>query len=577
MSLFCNCRFDSCQISAAFVYLRKLGLRKTSADRISYEMMEALEESQGNKMLEAIPSVSTDDNVFRCDTCNKTLVSLYCIERHVSIHVSDKVYRCSICFKEFLNSDILQKHKKTKHKNVKRRAPIKQIHTCTICSKMLSVNEIKNHYLEHNISQPFRCSICDLGFSFPGNLQRHEKTAHAVGGKKSLYQCEWCKKQFTTAYNLKEHERIHTGDRISHTCGICNKQYNDRSNFNRHMRTHYVSSQNAQLKRENTRLLMCTYCDKAFSTKYRLREHVGYVHTGENRNICNTCGKVFCNQYELKRHSNVHTGDHVIKCDICDMMFSRVSSLNRHRAARHSDDTMKDIECKICNKRFTRHWTLNNHMNLHTGSGQYLCSVCGDSYVWKRQLIQHMADTHCNDPERYSCHYCERSYNTQPRLLSHMSASHPEYRSVARQSRVMKQHKAHKRWYSEKLYKTVKSENKSSASRQTPKEDLIAEQKPSAHKWTNNDKKYMCAICNRMFRRGTDLKTHMKVHSGDSVFCTICNKYFTRTRELKRHMKSASHTKNVMSSCQSKAELDTNDIAEYSQMIKEETIDTFIS
>ena len=306
---------------------------------------------------------------------------------------------------------------------------------------MLLEKEVKDHYLEHNIFQPFRCPICDLGFTFPGNLRRHTETAHTVGDDKSLYQCEWCKKYFTTAYNLKEHERIHTGDRAIYKCGICNKTYNDRSNFNRHMRQHNESGKCEGNENNNacSRIFMCIYCEKTFTSKYRLREHVGYVHTGENSNVCNTCGKSFSNTYELKRHGHVHTGDYVIKCDICNIIFSRRASLNRHIAARHSANSANNIECKICNKRFTRPWTLQNHMKLHTGSGQYLCNVCGDSYVWKRQLQAHIADKHYVDPELHSCKFCERTYNTRLRLLSHMSASHPEYRSLALRSRDRKQ------------------------------------------------------------------------------------------------------------------------------------------
>ena len=57
-------------------------------------MEKTLYEYGVSDQLDMVHSVSTENDVFKCDTCNKTYVSFYCIERHISIHVTAEEIRC---------------------------------------------------------------------------------------------------------------------------------------------------------------------------------------------------------------------------------------------------------------------------------------------------------------------------------------------------------------------------------------------------------------------------------------------------------------------------------------------------
>jgi len=80
-----------------------------------------------------------------------------------------------------------------------------------------------------------------------------------------LHQCSWCPKRFVTTGHLKQHVRIHTGDRP----------------------------------------FKCSWCDKAFAQCGDLKRHER-IHTGEKPFSCGTCGKSFAQCGNLKKHERIH-------------------------------------------------------------------------------------------------------------------------------------------------------------------------------------------------------------------------------------------------------------------------------
>ena len=88
-------------------------------------------------------------------------------------------------------------------------------------------------------------------------------------------KCKQCAKCFSRAEHLRNHERVHTGE----------KPYE------------------------------CKQCGKCFSTAGSLRIH-GRVHTGEKPFDCKQCGKCFSVAGNLRIHERVHTGKSLMNVNI---------------------------------------------------------------------------------------------------------------------------------------------------------------------------------------------------------------------------------------------------------------------
>lgn len=91
---------------------------------------------------------------------------------------------CRDCSKEFATRDELREHRKqVKHPEVRN-------HACTVCGKMFTSSKLRQHMRAHTKEKPYKCSVCEQGFSMSGNLKRHMMTH--TGERPHV--CEFCGK-----------------------------------------------------------------------------------------------------------------------------------------------------------------------------------------------------------------------------------------------------------------------------------------------------------------------------------------------------------------------------------------------
>ena len=142
-------------------------------------------------------------------------------------------------------------------------------------------------------TKPYVCPKCPSYYSwYKGNLEKHVSAVHE--GQKN-YQCQLCKKKFSSKQNLKYHMDRHEGKR-DHRCQIC---------------------------------------DKTFTQQANLKYHLEAVHQGKKGYPCNICQKEFSTKAYLKVHQKLHEEDKKFECSICNKTFLKKRYLNAHVTAVH--------------------------------------------------------------------------------------------------------------------------------------------------------------------------------------------------------------------------------------------------
>ncbi|KAJ8733904.1 hypothetical protein PYW07_014455 [Mythimna separata] len=229
--------------------------------------------------------------------------------------------------------------------------------TCNICglqfidANILRMHRCLIHNIDENSNQNFtryHCHLCPKNFKMRGSLMVHLRVAHfgflsgnthsdvkdkSNGGNtdqqdeklsnlerndNKQWQCEVCRKCFTTKYFLKKHKRLHTGE-TPYACAQCNKTFTFQQSYHKHLLYHNDEKPHT-----------CTYCGRAFKELSTLHNHQR-IHTGEKPFSCETCGKCFRQRVSYLVHRRIHTGVMPYKCTACQKSFRYKVSQRTHK------------------------------------------------------------------------------------------------------------------------------------------------------------------------------------------------------------------------------------------------------
>lgn len=265
---------------------------------------------------------------FSCEICGlagiyaKSIIE-HCVKEHQMDQKLIKPYMCEQCLMRFSTSANLTQHKKY-HKGTRS-------HICSFCGKTyITKSDLTFHEYTHFNRRNYKCELCLKAFNTNQNLRSHKLVVHTKPDVWK-YGCDICNRRFPLKSGFEQHVKRHNGDK-KFMCQVCNKHFVSRSELQKHLGYHstvkafkceYCEKGYKEKRVYDVHLakvhgigdakvpvrvkkFTCDVCPSAFFDKQKLARHL-CTHSGEKPYGCVKCERKFSDKYYLKQHlKNVH-------------------------------------------------------------------------------------------------------------------------------------------------------------------------------------------------------------------------------------------------------------------------------
>lgn len=501
-------------------------------ENVDTDVHESVQSNQNNSYLTekvSTNSVESDEMTivnranqvsgrFQCEICPKTLADRKTLLLHIRLHLgSSKLKFCDVCGRGFAKQNHLNRHKIT-HDKSKKKERIKSIKRTTICTmkeeKTADVETYKTT-TEKNETESIGLKVQSIDSKY-----RHKEILNAThtqgialdeeelelmraakevdGPSGTRLQCPICPRTLSQRKVLRLHIRAHVGKNLLH-CKICNRGFAKGSNLNRHMLLH----RNVD-NEEETRILanamqtngsltsyICPYCSKILidrqSFRLHIRLHITKADELDGTFPCSKCDSTFDTYFGRKEHLKVEHNVN-FKDSADDTYHVLNKNITRKNEGDKNDDDGDDddndevkqllnksncvdgrFKCTLCPKTLATRTTLKYHIRLHLGNKFLLiCDICNQGFSKKSHLKRHM-ETHTRT--NFPCRYCGATFDTSQKRKVHISSMHKD---------------AHHKQINMNI----------------------------SNAWTqpNGRKNCICRLCNVLFERISELRTHLNIH-----------------------------------------------------------------
>lgn len=262
--------------------------------------------------------------------CERQFKTRSMLHRHA---MNPGPFPCETCGRVFRFMTGYQRHKKEVHDELNEVS-----FKCNRCSEVFTDQDtLKRHQAEHERSV---CGDCGKQFRTRNGLQKHTKAVHQ---EPTDYICKICSKGFYRRSLFVEHLKTHekTPDELKEQCEVCKKWLKNHLSWEKHVQRHQFEGQ-----------FKCDECDHVSVNLLSLKVHKKRRHGSDKEEYqCELCDKSYTRKQSLKEHvANAHTGEPLYECQYCLKGFFSNATMYAHRKKDHPQEWLQNHATKFTSR-----------------------------------------------------------------------------------------------------------------------------------------------------------------------------------------------------------------------------------